>query len=159
MKNKLPILALSLLSSIAFADNGHDSESHHSHNITSTPSAGYPGMEADVTRIIEVNMDDNMRFSPESLNVDEGETVRLLVRNLGSVEHELVIGDSASLLEHAEMMRNMPEMEHEEPNMITLQPGEEGALLWSFEKAGVVDFACLIPGHFEAGMKGHIQVQ
>ena len=56
------------------------------------------------------------------------------------------------------MMRQMPEMEHDEPNMINLQPGEQGELIWTFDQAGTVDFACLIPGHLESGMKGQVQV-
>jgi len=57
------------------------------------------------------------------------------------------------------MMRKMPGMQHAEPNMVTLAPGKRGGVVWQFSKAGQVDFACLIPGHMEAGMKGLITVE
>ena len=160
MKQTVSILMLSLLPSLAMAADDHGD--HHSHNMAEmqqhTQGVGQPGKEADVSRTIDIDMDDNMRFSPQQIEVKVGETVRLQVKNLGKVAHELVIGDVASLQEHAEMMRQMPEMEHDEPNMINLQPGEQGELIWTFDQAGTVDFACLIPGHLESGMKGQVQV-
>ena len=57
------------------------------------------------------------------------------------------------------MMRKMPGMEHAEPNQVTLDPGQSGDLVWQFTKADAVDFACLVPGHFEAGMKGEVLVK
>lgn len=55
------------------------------------------------------------------------------------------------------MLKN-PEMEHDEPNQLGLQPGQSGEIVWQFTQAGTVDFACLQPGHFEAGMKGAVAV-
>ena len=85
-----------------------------------------------------------------------GETIRFVVTNSGQLVHELVIGDMDSLLAHA---KEMPDMVHEDPNMISLQPGKQGELLWKFTDAGNIDFACLLPGHMEAGMKGQVQVK
>lgn len=61
-------------------------------------------------------------------------------------------------MEHLEQMKKFPGMEHDEPGKITLEPGKQGEIVWQFTKAGVVDFACLLPGHYEAGMKGAIKV-
>ena len=55
-------------------------------------------------------------------------------------------------------MKKFPEMEHDEPNKISLAPGKQGEVIWQFSKAGTVDFACLHVGHFEAGMKGQVKV-
>jgi len=63
------------------------------------------------------------------------------------------------LKSHAAMMRKMPGMQHAESNMITLQPGQRGGIVWQFAEAGNVDFACTIPGHLEAGMVGKVVVQ
>ena len=63
------------------------------------------------------------------------------------------------LKEHAELMRKMPGMEHDEPNMATLKPGQRGDIVWQFDKPGTVDFACLSPGHMEAGMVGKVKVK
>lgn len=100
-----------------------------------------------------------MRFSPSQISVKEGETIRFFVKNVGKTQHEMVIGTADELKEHAEMMRKMPSMQHAEPNMVTLAPGKRGGVVWQFSKAGQVDFACLIPGHMEAGMKGMISVE
>jgi len=70
----------------------------------------------------------------------------------------MVIGSLADLKAHALEMQKMPGMQHVEPNMITLAPGKIGGLVWQLDKAGTVDFACLIPGHMEAGMVGKVKV-
>ena len=53
----------------------------------------------------------------------------------------------------------MPGMEHEEPNQVAPDPGKTGTLVWQLTRAGTVDFACLQPGHFEAGMMGKVSVK
>jgi uncharacterized cupredoxin-like copper-binding protein len=55
-------------------------------------------------------------------------------------------------------MKKFPDMEHDEPNKISLAPGKQGEVIWKFTKAGAVDFACLHVGHFDAGMKGLVKV-
>jgi uncharacterized cupredoxin-like copper-binding protein len=49
-------------------------------------------------------------------------------------------------------------MEHEEPYMSHVAPGKRGEIVWQFNRAGEFDFACLLPGHYEAGMVGKIKV-
>jgi uncharacterized cupredoxin-like copper-binding protein len=71
----------------------------------------------------------------------------------------MVIGDMNQLKEHAEMMRQMPSMKHATANMVTLNAGQSGGMVWQFGKAGSVDFACLVPGHMEAGMTGKVTVE
>lgn len=120
---------------------------------------GKPGDAAKVTRTINVEMNDSMRFKPASINVKRGETIKFVLKNTGKLEHEFVLGQAKSLQEHAELMRKFPDMEHAEPNQIEVDPGQSGELVWQFTKAGKFDFACLIPGHFEAGMKGKVAVK
>jgi uncharacterized cupredoxin-like copper-binding protein len=103
-------------------------------------------------------MTDNMRYTPSSIQAKQGETVRLVVKNQGKVKHELSLGTQKELLEHLEQMKKFPDMEHDEPGKVTLAPGKQGEILWQFTKAGTVDFACLMPGHYEAGMKGAVKV-
>ena len=92
------------------------------------------------------------------LSVRQGETVRFVVKNSGKVKHEMVLGTEKELKEHYELMKKNPEMEHDEPNMVTLAPGKTGEIVWQFTRAGKVDFACLQPGHYDAGMKGAVSV-
>jgi len=134
----------------------HD-KSHHVHG-EHDDAVGKPGDPSKASRTVEVTMSDDMRFTPARINVKRGETVKFLVRNVGQIRHEMVIGSMKELKEHAAMMRKMPEMEHADPNMVSVDPGKTGALVWQFTKAGTFDFACPIPGHFEAGMKGRILV-
>lgn len=104
-------------------------------------------------------MNDTMRFEPAALSVKQGETVKLIAKNVGKVKHELVLGTDAELKEHAELMRKFPGMEHSDPNMVTVEPGKTGEVIWRFTRAGTFTFACLQPGHFEAGMLGKVTVQ
>lgn len=122
-------------------------------------AVGRPGDPAKVDRTIEVVMGDDMRFAPAQITVKAGETIRFFVRNSGKVKHEMVIGSLKELKAHAEEMRKMPGMKHAEPNMVTLGAGKRGGMVWQFTEAGTVDFACLIPGHFEAGMRGTVRVE
>jgi uncharacterized cupredoxin-like copper-binding protein len=103
-------------------------------------------------------MNDTMRFKPENIKVKRGETIRFIVRNTGKVKHEMVLGTIGELKKHAELMRKFPEMEHADPNQVSVDPGMTGELIWQFTKAGTFDFACLVPGHFEAGMVGKVRV-
>jgi uncharacterized cupredoxin-like copper-binding protein len=121
--------------------------------------AGKPGDPAQVSRTIDITMDDTMRYTPSEINVKTGETIRFFIKNQGKMSHEMVIGSMDELKEHAEKMRKMPNMKHAEANMITLAPGQRGGLIWQFDKAGEVDFACLVPGHMEAGMSGKVDVE
>ncbi|MBA9878611.1 cupredoxin family protein [Ralstonia pickettii] len=123
------------------------------------PKAGQPGDPRKVTRTISVTMSDDMRFQPITLTVKVGETVRFVVKNLGKVHHEMVIGTAADLKEHVEMMRKMPEMDHTTGKHLSLEPGQQGAIIWRFGEPGIIDFACLVPGHYEAGMIGKIVVK
>lgn len=111
-----------------------------------------------VDREVVVRMNDQMRFEPEHLEVEEGETLRLVVHNDGQLLHEFVLGDPDTLAEHAELMKQFPDMEHAEPYMAHVAPGESETLVWTFNRAGRFEFACLLPGHFEAGMKGTLEV-
>jgi len=143
-------------SGAAFASGNH--AGGHGPDEGGETAIGKPGVAAKASRTITIEMSDKMRFTPSDLTVKKGETVRLIVKNTGQLKHELSLGTQEELLEHLEQMRKFPDMEHDEPSKITLGPGKQGEIVWQFTKAGVVDFACLIPGHYEAGMKGAIKV-
>jgi uncharacterized cupredoxin-like copper-binding protein len=119
---------------------------------------GIAGDAKSAKRTIEVKMLDTMRFSPEFIEVRQGETVRFTVRNDGKVMHEFVIGTKAENDEHAALMVKFPTMEHDEPYMAHVAPGKTGEIVWTFNRAGDFDFACLIAGHYQAGMVGKVKV-
>lgn len=114
--------------------------------------------EARGARTIEIRMGDDMRFRPDRIEVREGETLRFVVRNAGKVLHEMVIGTPQELARHAALMKKFPGMEHDEPFMAHVKPASRGEIVWNFNRPGTFQFACLLPGHFEAGMVGTIVV-
>jgi uncharacterized cupredoxin-like copper-binding protein len=119
---------------------------------------GKPGATAKVTRTVNVDMTDDMRFHTSLVEVKQGETVRFVAKNSGKVKHEMVLGTAKDLKAHYELMKKNPEMEHADANMVTVAPGKSGEIIWQFTQAGKVEFACLQPGHYGAGMKGTVNV-
>lgn len=119
---------------------------------------GIAGDAKAVTRTITVTMTDNMRFTPDRIEIRQGETVKFVVKNAGKMLHEFVIGTKTDLDEHAALMVKFPGMEHDEPYMAHVAAGKSGDLVWNFNRAGEFDFACLIAGHYQAGMVGKINV-
>lgn len=120
---------------------------------------GRQGDPARVVRTIRVEMADTMRFRPAHITVRRGDTVRIVAVNQGQVLHEIVLGTAAQLHRHAEQMKQFPEMEHDEAYMAHVRPGRRGEIVWQFTQAGEFQFACLVPGHFEAGMVGQVTVR
>lgn len=152
---RLLTLATLGLSGAAFAGGNH--AGGHGHDDGES-AIGKPGTAAKATRTITVEMSDAMRYSPADIQVKQGETVRFVIKNNGQVKHELSLGTEKELLEHLEVMKKYPDMEHDEPSKVSLAPGKQGEIVWQFTKAGTVNFACLMPGHYEAGMKGVVKV-
>ena len=119
---------------------------------------GIAGDAKAVSRTIEVGMADHMRFTLDRIEVRLGETVRFRVKNHGKAMHEFVIGTKAENVKHAELMIKHPNMEHDEPYMAHVAPGKTGDIIWTFNRPGTFEFACLIAGHYSAGMVGTIIV-
>jgi uncharacterized cupredoxin-like copper-binding protein len=132
-----------------WADGGH---------AHGTMSIGKPGKPEQARRTVNVTMDDEMRFTPAKIDVKRGETVRFVVRNGGQMKHEFMLGTAKELKEHAAVMQKHPEMEHDDLNAVSVEPGKTGEVVWQFTRAGSFMFGCLMPGHYEAGMVGQLQV-
>ena len=142
---------------------------------------GRAGDARKVSRTLSVGMYDSMHFSvyargkppavsdasaadkrslpPGDVTVRRGETIKFVVRNDGKVMHEMVIGRLKDLQEHAELMKKHPGMEHDEPYMAHVAPGKTGEIVWQFTQPGEFYYACLVPGHMEAGMVAKIIVK
>ena len=162
MRTTITILCAALLATgpaWAHGDASHGNAAHGTHTAAKQQQAwGIAGEARQVQRTITLTMSDNMRFSPDRIEVKQGETVRLRVRNAGKLLHELVIGTRETLAAHAEAMLKHPDMDHDEAHMVHVAPGKTGEIIWTFNRAGEFEFACLIAGHFQAGMKGTIRV-
>ncbi|MGT2489567.1 cupredoxin domain-containing protein [Cupriavidus basilensis] len=126
------------------------------------PSAiGEPGDAASVsTHHASVDMTDNMRFTPVGHH-RAGAAKRSASSsvNAGKLRHEMVLGSEADLQAHYADMLKMPGMEHADPNAVTLEAGQSGEMLWRFTRGGRVAFGRLLPGHYDAGMRGQVSVR
>lgn len=165
----------------ALAAGGHAGGHGHGEGA----AIGEPGRAAEADRTVEIAMYDNY-YEPERLAVAAGETVRFLVRNEGALVHEFNIGTAAMHAAHRDEMVMMVEhgviqgdridrermkmdmgggrtMEHDDPSSVLLEPGQSAEIVWRFPESGLeseaLEFACNVPGHYEAGMVGDLKVQ
>ncbi|ACP22172.1 putative copper oxidase, possibly exported (plasmid) [Sinorhizobium fredii NGR234] len=125
-------------------------------------AVGEPGKKADATQTIRVTMketeDGKMIFTPSTFKVRKGQTVRFAIKNAGELDHEFVLDQEDKIMEHKAVMEKFPEMEHDDPNAIRLAAGESGEIIWKFTNDGTFKIACLVPGHYDAGMHGDVTV-
>ena len=158
--NKRTLLAAALAALASTAVRAHgDAKSGKPAPVKKEQKAwGIAGDARAVTRTIEVTMTDNMRFTPDRIEVRQGETIRFVHRNAGKIMHEFVIGTRQELDAHAALMLKFPNMEHDEPYMAHVGPGKKAEIVWNFNRPGAFEFACLIAGHYQAGMVGRITV-
>jgi len=119
---------------------------------------GIAGERSAVDRTITSAMLDHMRFSPDRIEVKQGQTIRFVLKNGGKLLHEFVIGTKEELDAHAALMKKFPKMEHDQPYMAHVAPGKTGEVIWTFNQPGDFNFACLIDGHYQSGMIGTIKV-
>ena len=138
-------------------DHAHDTAAgHDDHDTPASPAA------LVVSRSIDVRMNDQMRFTPSKIEVREGETIRFVVHNAGRTEHEMVLGSDEEIRTHAQAMQqgqaHHDEHSHGTGAAITVPAGQKGELVVRFDRATTLLMACLIPGHYEAGMRGTLQV-
>jgi uncharacterized cupredoxin-like copper-binding protein len=141
----------------ALADKGAPGHSHGQGF-----SAGEPGNPKRPARVVRVTMgerDGKMYFNHNHIEIRRGEQIRFVLINQGELEHEFVLATETENVKHAELMQKFPEMEHDDPNAKRLKPKAKNEIVWRFTKRGEFEFACLIPGHREAGMLGKIVVK
>jgi uncharacterized cupredoxin-like copper-binding protein len=154
MKANLAIASIAVfLGAISFAAVAHEGEHF---------SAGTPGNPKKPARVLEVTMRDSdgkMEFVPDHIDVKKGDQVRFIIKNDGALKHEFTLASVADNNKHAELMKKYPDMEHDDPNAKSVDPGKTAEILWRFNKGGTFEFACLIPGHREAGMRGTVTVK
>jgi uncharacterized cupredoxin-like copper-binding protein len=133
----------------------------YAHEQHSAFSAGEPGDPNKLARTIKVAMQETgkkMMFDPAVITVRKGEQIRFVLYNEGTESHEFVLATVAENRKHAQLMKKFPRMIHDDPNAKRLDAFSDGQLLWNFTKVGEFEFACLIPGHYEAGMYGKLIV-
>lgn len=159
-KMKTTLFALAFLAASSLASPMLASGTHSGGH--QTMSVGEPGDVKKATQTVRVTMketdDGKMIFTPATIKVRQGQTVRFEIKNVGELEHEFVLDDKAQIQEHKVAMEKAPDMEHADPNAIRLDPGKSGEIVWTFTNTGTFEFACLVPGHYDAGMHGPLEV-
>ena len=154
------LIAASIVSVIAVLPaSGAEGPPGHSHDTFTAGEPGNPKRPARIVQVVMREIDGKMLFIPEKLEVRRGEQIRFVLTNNGALDHEFVLASTEDNLKHAELMKKYPDMEHDDPNGKTLKPKAKSEIVWRFTKAGTFEFACLIPGHREAGMIGTIVVK
>jgi uncharacterized cupredoxin-like copper-binding protein len=151
----LTVASIVVGSGFALAGPGERGHSHVTFN------AGEPGNPKKPFRTIVIigrEDDGKMSFTPDRIEVKRGEQIKFIIRNEGELPHEFLLDSIEGNRKHAIEMQKNPEMEHDDPNGRRVEPKKETELLWRFSKAGTFEFACLIPGHYEANMKGVVTV-
>lgn len=132
----------------------------HTH---ATFAAGEPGDPKKPARTVEVVLketeDGKMLFEPSQVSVKRGEQIKFVLRNVGGIDHEFMLDSVANNAKHKIEMEKNPDMEHDDPNGRRVAPSKTDQVVWRFTKAGSFEFACLIPGHYESGMKGTVVVK
>ena len=146
---------------------------------------GHPAAAASATRTVNIEMTD-LAFSPKTLELKAGETVRFVLVNKGQLLHEFNLGDAAMHAEHQKEMLKMQQsgamtttgmdhagmdhgamgqgsmpmagMTHDDPNSVLVEPGKTAELTWTFSGTRDLEFACNVPGHYQAGMVGTLKV-
>lgn len=169
--------ALSISTSLGLASGSHGDE--HGEKHSAKTSIGEPGESGEVSRTIEITMQDNA-YDPESISVEGGETIRFIIKNAGDFVHEFNIGTAAMHAGHQEEMMMMMEhgaleadkinhhlmkmdmgngktMQHDDPNSVLLEPSKSAEIIWKFPEEAKLEFACNVPGHYESGMMGDVK--
>jgi uncharacterized cupredoxin-like copper-binding protein len=156
--NRLSLTAIVLLAVFAggtlLSARAHEGHTHF--------SAGEPGDPKKPARIVKVIMDedgDKMSFEPAIVEVRRGEQIRFVISNDGTWDHEFMLATKKENDKHAELMKKYPDMVHDDPNEKRISPFSSAEILWKFTKPGEFEYACLIPGHREAGMFGKVIVK
>jgi uncharacterized cupredoxin-like copper-binding protein len=125
-------------------------------------AAGGPGDPAKPARVIEMKMLEGkgtMSYTLNRIEVVKGEQIRFVILNAGELDHEFMLDSVENNAKHKAAMEKNPEMEHDDPNGRRLEPKGTAEMLWKFDKVGSFEIACLIPGHYEAGMHGVVVVK
>lgn len=125
-------------------------------------AAGEPGNPTKPSRAVEVTMSEGngtMTYAPNEIDVTMDEQIKFIVKNVGALKHEFFLDSFKHNASHKIEMQKNPEMEHDDPNAQSIEPGQQKEIIWRFSKPGTFEFACLIPGHYEAGMHGKVVVK
>lgn len=111
-----------------------------------------------VDRTVDFKISGEMRVTPDRVEIKQGQKVRLVLKNDSRVPLEFALGTEDGVIEHAAQMLKFPDMTHDQAYVVRLAPGTTDEMVWTFDRAGDFELACLIAGHYQSGMVGKIKV-
>ncbi|KZX97866.1 MULTISPECIES: cupredoxin domain-containing protein [unclassified Sulfitobacter] len=156
-------LALMFPAWAVYASSGKDQQPYA--GVSETPGhdpIGKPGDGSSIDRTIEISVRETasgyMLFEPDAIQIESGSVVRFSISNTGALDHEFFLGSFDEIAKHQQWMREHPDMQHDSANLVSIPSGQNAELIWEFSDVTNLEFACLIPGHREAGMWGVIIV-
>jgi uncharacterized cupredoxin-like copper-binding protein len=112
-------------------------------------------------RTIAISTTDQLRFEPNDVKVNAGETVEFIVSNAGGLPHEFVIGTQSAQDAHEQMMggNGHGQMVHAgDSDSVEVPANGSATLVHTFDQPGTLLFGCHVAGHYPAGMQGTITV-
>lgn len=124
---------------------------------TTAPGAT-PAAPAAATRI-EVKLTDALEILPAAMTVPAGQPVTFVVTNTGKITHEFVLGDEAEQQEHEEEMASGGMDMGDDPNSISVDPGQTRELTVTFDQSGQTLAGCHVAGHYAADMMATITIE
>lgn len=142
----------------ALAAYAHSDE-HKAHSEYISGELGDPGKPFRVVELSMMDGNGTMAYAPAEVDVKKDEQIKFVIKNSGTLDHEFFLDSFEKNAAHKIEMQKNPEMEHDDPNAVRLASGKQTEILWKFSTAGTFEFACLIPGHYEAGMHGKVVVK
>lgn len=83
---------------------------------------------------------DEYSFSPSSISVANGETVKITFKNMGNLPHNLTIAELGVATK-------------------TISAGQEDSVMVMADKTGTYAFYCAIGNHRQQGMEGKLEVK
>lgn len=143
---------------VSSIQNQPESEENESEEEDETMFSSYVKM-VDGVQIVTINAKEFM-FTPSEIEINEGKTKFILI-NDGVGEHELVVYEASKqeIIQQAELAEDENTIEK---NILfeieEVHPGDSGESDIITLKEGSYVMGCHIVGHYEAGMKGTIEI-
>ena len=115
--------------------------------VLTSPAPSFTLGTKAAPRLIHIDANDQLQFVPNSVVIAQGETVTFEITNVGTVEHEFMVGPAQATFAD------------EAPTEVAgIKAGQTKTVTYTLKGPAPFAFACHATGHFEHGMLGLIQI-
>ncbi len=116
---------------------------------TNTPTQQPSAAASTAARVVQVEIGDG-KITPASITVTKGETVKFEIKNVNTVEVELIVGLKADV--DSDSGDSLVEAEH-------IAAGASSSLEFTFDGDGPYAYGDQVEDHYAKGAKGDIVLQ